>query len=167
MPESLAGLEAIVITVSDSVSRGTSQDASGPEVRSILEHAGAEVLELQIVPDDREQIEKHLISACERAALVITTGGTGVAPRDVTPDATLAVSERVVPGIGESMRRVSLEKTPHAILSRAGGAILGRSLILNLPGSPGGVRDCLNAVLDVIPHAVKLVGEEPTPHLQT
>lgn len=167
MPESLAGLKAVVITVSDSVSQGTAEDLSGPEVRSILEEAGAEVLDLQVVPDDREQIEKHLISACGTATLVITTGGTGVAPRDVTPDATMAVSERIVPGIGESMRRISLEKTPHAVLSRAGGAVLGNSLILNLPGSPGGVRDCLHAVLDVIPHAVRLLGEEPTAHLQT
>lgn len=167
MPESLDGLQAIVITVSDSVSRGAAEDVSGPEVRSILENAGAEVIDLQVVPDDREQIEEHLISACKAAPLVITTGGTGVAPRDVTPDATIAVSDRVVPGVGELMRRVSLEKTPHAVLSRAGGAVLGKTLIINLPGSPGGVRDCLNAVLEVIPHAVKLLNEEPTAHLQT
>lgn len=150
------GYTAAVITVSDKGFAGQREDTGGPLVRSLLEQAGYEVVHTQIVPDEREQIERALIDCAERdIALTVTTGGTGFSPRDVTPEATQAVCERMAPGIAEAMRYESLKVTPRAMLSRAAAGIRARTLILNLPGSPKGARENLEAVLPALEHGLE------------
>ena len=136
---------AKVITVSDRSYRGEREDAGGPAVRALLRQAGYEVGAAEIVPDERERIEAALKKASdeEKIALIVTTGGTGFAPRDVTPEATMAVCEKLAPGIPEAMRAASMRITPKACLSRAAAGIRGRSLIINLPGSPKGACENL------------------------
>lgn len=145
-----------VLTVSDKGSRGQREDLSGPAIGELVATVGAEVARYQIVPDEREQIEAVLKSWAdgEDLDLVLTTGGTGLAPRDVTPEATLAVVDRLVPGLAEAMRAESLKKTPLGMLSRAVAGARGQTLIVNLPGSPRAVRECLGAILPALPHAV-------------
>src|SRR4051812_20562328 len=150
-------IAAAVITVSDSCSRGERKDESGPAVAAALREHGFDVAAIVVVPDEREAIERDIIRACESARLVVTTGGTGIAPRDVTPEATLSVSDRVLPGIGERMRSEGARKTPLAILSRGICAVRGRSLVLTLPGSPSAATESLLAVVDVLPHALELL----------
>lgn len=148
---------AAVVTVSDKGAAGEREDRSGAVVREMLEEAGLEVARREIVPDDVERLEALLREICDEGAdLVVTTGGTGVSPRDVTPEATLAVIDKEVPGLAEAMRAESLRVTPHAMLSRAVCGLRGSSLIVNLPGSPKGARECLQVVLPAVPHALEV-----------
>ena len=159
---------AAVLTVSDGVTHGTRADESGDVAVQLLREAGFEVSDRRVVPDERPDIESALRELASTHGLVVTTGGTGFGPRDVTPEATQAVIERAAPGLAELMRATGLAHTPMAALSRAVAGALGGTLILNLPGSPQGVRESLASVLPVIPHAVELlggaVGGHPTGH---
>jgi molybdopterin adenylyltransferase len=147
---------ALVLTLSDTAAAGNREDLSGPEAARILADTGFEVKAVEILPDDREKIESRLRSACsEGIRLVVTTGGTGLSPRDVTPEATLAVIDRLVPGISELMRAEGIKKTPRAALSRGVAGIRQATLIINLPGSVKGVRECLDAVRPILAHAVE------------
>jgi molybdopterin adenylyltransferase len=149
---------AAVLTVSDGVTNGTRDDESGDVAVQLLGGAGFDVSDRRVVPDERQDIESALRELAATHGLVVTTGGTGFGPRDVTPEATRAVIEREAPGLAELMRAAGLAHTPMAALSRAVAGALGGALILNLPGSPRGVRESLESVLPVIPHAVELLG---------
>jgi molybdopterin adenylyltransferase len=155
-----------ILTISDKGSRGEREDRSGPVIREIIEKAGARVAETAIVPDEVEGIAGKLAAWADggRVDVILTTGGTGLAKRDVTPEATLSVIDRAVPGIAEAMRAVSVAKTPMAVLSRAVAGQRGDCLIINLPGSPKAVTECLEAVLPAIPHAVEIIRGEVTEH---
>lgn len=150
-------MPAAVLTVSDSCSRGEKEDASGPAVAEALERSGFQVVARALVADEREAIQTKLLELCRSARLVVTTGGTGIAPRDVTPEATRAVCDRLIEGISERMRAEGTRKTKFAALSRAACGVRGTSLILNLPGSPAGAVESLAAVADLLPHALELI----------
>jgi molybdopterin adenylyltransferase len=156
-----AVFRARVITCSDSAIRGEREDRSGPAVRDALTKAGFEVDRIVVVADELDSIAAAIEQATAAGArLVVTTGGTGIAPRDVTPEATMRVCQRIVPGFGELMRLRSLEKTPMAPLSRAQAATRGAALVINLPGSTKGAVENLESVLHLIPHALELLGGE-------
>ena len=156
-------IHAGVITVSDKGSRGEREDLSGREIVAMLKDIGAEVLHTTIIPDEVDLIKTTLIEYTDvkKLDLVLTTGGTGVSPRDVTPDATLQVIEKEIPGMAEAMRRESAKYTPHAMISRAVTGMRGTSLIINLPGSPKGVRENLAVVLPALKHAVGKIKGDP------
>ena len=146
-----------ILTLSDKGSIGERVDTSGAAIRELVARLG-EVIEYQILPDERAQISDLLRRWCDQGLdLILTTGGTGFSPRDITPEATLDVVEKVAPGIAEAMRYVGLQKTPHAMLSRGVAGIRGRTLIINLPGSEKAVRENLAAILPALPHALKTV----------
>ena len=156
-----------ILTVSDKGARGERpQDLSAQAVRAVALGMEARVVAYAVVPDEREEIERQLRAWCDAGEVdvVVTTGGTGLAPRDVTPEATLAVIERLVPGMAEAMRAAGVAKTPQAMLSRGVVGTRGRTLILNLPGSPRGVRESLEAVAGVLPHAVETLRGEVGEH---
>ena len=156
-----AGLRAKVLTVSDGVIAGTRQDASGEALGELLAGAGYEVVERRAVADGTESVAGALAELAEGfAGLVVTTGGTGFGPRDLTPEGTRQVVERLAPGLAEAMRLVN----PLGRLSRSVAGTRGRALILNTPGSPRGAVECTEAVLDVVPHALRLLSDEPTSH---
>mgnify|MGYP001063867174 CR=1 FL=1 len=151
-----------ILTISDKGWRGERQDRSGDVVREILSGIDAQIANYDIIPDEKELIAEKLIKWTDkdRVDIIITTGGTGLSPRDVTPEATLSVVDRVVPGFAEAMRLASLKKTPHAMLSRAVVGTRGQCLIINLPGSPKAVRECLEVVLPALPHAMETLKEQ-------
>jgi molybdopterin adenylyltransferase len=159
-------VKAAVLTVSDGVSAGTREDESGDLLAALLGEEGYEV-ERRVVPDDRDVIAEAIAELAEESAVVLTTGGTGLAPRDVTPEATVDVLERPAPGIPEALRADSLAKTPHALLSRGVAGVRGRALVVNLPGSPGGCRDGFEVLRPALKHAVELLAGEATAHRQT
>ena len=149
-----------MLTVSDGVHHGTREDRSGDVLAELLEADGW-VVERRVVPDERDAIGAAIRELASSARVVLTTGGTGVAPRDVTPEATLAVVERVVPGIPEALRADSIAKTPHGLLSRGVAGTIGDALVINLPGSPGGCRDGFAVVAPALRHAVDLLADVP------
>ena len=150
-------MTAAVLTVSDSVALGSRVDASGPALAAALEQAGFTVAAREMVPDERPVIEAALQRLAAKVELVATTGGTGVAERDVTPEATRAVCQRLVEGVAERMRSEGARKTPLAALSRGLCGVCGKALILNLPGSPAAATDSLAAVIGILPHALELL----------
>jgi molybdenum cofactor synthesis domain-containing protein len=159
-------LRFAILTVSDRSSRGERPDASGPALAELVQSQGWQVVRQEIVPDDAESIKDKfkVWSDSDEVDVILATGGTGFAPRDVTPEATLAVVERLTPGINEAMRAASLRVTPHAMLSRAVSGIRRQTLIVNLPGSPKGATENLQVVLPALEHAVRLLREEDAGH---
>src|SRR5215216_5138374 len=153
-----------ILTISDRSSRGEREDASGPALRRLIEAEGWSVTGQAVLPDDESAIREQLISWADGNGMdiILTTGGTGFAPRDVTPEATRFVIERDAPGLAEAMRAASLKITPHAMLSRIVTGIRKRTLIINLPGSPKGAVENLQVVIPVLPHAIQLLREDPT-----
>lgn len=148
---------AIVITVSDSSFRGEREDLSGPAVAEVLEEKGFEMKGSAIVPDEPAQLRDAILDATREAVLIVTTGGTGIAPRDITPDVTRELCDRLIEGIPERMRAEGLKHTPLSVLSRAVCGVRGKTLILNLPGSPKGATESLAAVIDLLPHIIDLL----------
>jgi molybdenum cofactor synthesis domain-containing protein len=159
-------VKAAVLTVSDGVAAGEREDESGAVLAGLLAGEGYEV-ERRIVGDDLEAIADAIVELAEEAALVLTTGGTGLGPRDVTPEATSEVIERPAPGIAEAIRADSVAKTPHGLLSRGVAGVRDRTLVVNLPGSPGGCRDGFAVLKRALPHALALLAGEQTAHRQT
>jgi molybdenum cofactor synthesis domain-containing protein len=159
-------MRAAVLTVSDGVSEGTREDRSGDVLEELLAAEGYEV-ERRVVPDDRDAIADAIAELAGEARLVLTTGGTGLGPRDVTPEATMMVLERAAPGIAEAIRADSIARTPHALLSRGVAGAVGETLVVNLPGSPGGCRDGFAVVRPALGHALELLAGEQGAHRQT
>jgi len=158
---SVAGVRAVVITVSTKGAAGERADESGPAMRDALAAAGHEVISATLVTDDEDKIATAIRDAVRAGAnLVLTSGGTGLSPNDVTPEATRSVIDREVPGIAEALRAGSLAKTPHGMLSRGVAGAIGAALVVNLPGSPRAVRESLEVLLPAVPHAVELLGGE-------
>ncbi len=163
LPASDASLKIGILTISDRSAAGQRPDASGPALEGVIAAQGWVVVRKQIIPDDLAAIRKTLVDWADSGELdiLLTTGGTGFSPRDVTPEATLAVIERAAPGLPEAMRQASLQKTPHAMLSRSVAGIRGRTLIVNLPGSPKAATENLDVILPVLPHAIQILHNNP------
>jgi molybdopterin adenylyltransferase len=159
-------MRGAVLTVSDRVSRGEAEDTSGDLLEELLRGDGYDV-ERRVVADEAQEIAESIEDLAARAAVVLTTGGTGLAPRDVTPEATRTVLQREAPGIAEALRADSIAKTPHGLLSRGVAGVVGRTLVVNLPGSPGGCRDGYAVLRPALGHALSLLADEPTRHAQT
>ena len=159
-------MKAAVLTISDRASRGEAVDGSGDLLEELLRSDGYEV-DRRLVPDEAEQIAVAIEDLAARVPVVLTTGGTGLAPRDVTPEATRTVLQREAPGIAEALRADSISKTPHGLLSRGVAGVLGSTLVVNLPGSTGGCRDGYAVLQPALSHALSLLGGEPTRHQHT
>ncbi len=165
-----AGMSAVVLTVSDRCAQGVQEDLSGPAVQRLLEAAGLPIATAAVLPDEIGEIAhalRHYGAALEEtggSGLIVTTGGTGLAPRDVTPEATRMVCDRFVDGLSERMRAVGLNETPMAPLSRGVCGCVGRTLVVNLPGSPAGAETSLKAILGLLPHALRLLAGAPVEH---
>ena len=159
-------MRAAVLTVSDRVSRGEAEDVSGDLLAELLGGDGHEV-ERAVVPDEADVIAAAIEELASSASLVLTTGGTGLAPRDVTPEATRTVLQREAPGIAEALRADAIARTPHGLLSRGVAGVVGRTLVVNLPGSTGGCRDGYAVLRPALEHAVSLLAAEPTSHRQS
>jgi len=157
---------ACILTISDKGARGEREDRGGPVIREMLSASGCHVVDSEIVPDEKKVIMKRLEEWADsaRADVIVTTGGTGLSERDVTPEATLAVIDREVPGLAEAMRAKTFDRVPTAILSRAAAGMRKKCLIINLPGNPKAVRECLEIILPTIPHAVAIIKGEITEH---
>jgi molybdenum cofactor synthesis domain-containing protein len=152
-------IRVAILTISDSCALGRREDISGQAIEEMLSKDKFQICEKRIVPDERDAIANELIYFSDRAGfdLVFTCGGTGLGPRDVTPEATVSVCERIVPGLGEVMRVEGLKKTPNAILSRGMAGTRKNTLVINLPGSPKAVRECLELIVGILPHAVEMM----------
>jgi molybdopterin adenylyltransferase len=159
-------VKAAVLTVSDRVSRAAADDTSGDLLEQLLRTDGYDV-ERRVVPDEADEIAAAIKGLAAQADLVLTTGGTGLAPRDVTPEATRSVLEREAPGIAEALRADSIAKTPHGLLSRGVAGVVGRTLVVNLPGSTGGCRDGYAVLQAALGHALSLLADKPTRHQHT
>jgi len=161
-----AGLRVAIVTVSDRASRGEREDLSGPALEAAVRESGGEVIGRTVVPDERDAIAAELTRLADdvHAPLILTTGGTGFAPRDVTPEATRAVLHKEAPGLAEHARAEGARKTRHAILSRGVAGIRHSSLIVNLPGSPKGARETFDAILPVLPHALSVLAGSGDEH---
>ena len=159
-------MRAAVLTVSDGVSAGERDDSSGEALEDLLASEGWNVVR-RVVPDERDTIAAAIRDLARSADLIVTSGGTGLAPRDVTPEATLDVVERVAPGIAEALRSDAIRRTPHGMLSRGVAGTLGSTLVVNLPGSRGACRDGFDLLRPALTHAVRLLRDEPTGHRQT
>ena len=159
-------IKTAVLTISDKGSRGERKDLSGPVLKEMMKEIGAEIVYEEIIADEKKAIKKAIIKIADqrKADLILTTGGTGFAERDITPEATLEVIEKEVPGIPEKIRADTISITPQAALSRARAGIRAKTLIINFPGSPKAVRECLESVIDIIPHGVKILKGEITEH---
>jgi molybdenum cofactor synthesis domain-containing protein len=155
-----------ILTISDKGAQGQRHDRSGEVIRETLSQLDSRIIKYDMVPDEKEIIAGKLAEWADGGGvdIILTTGGTGLGQRDITPEATLSVVDKVVPGLAEAMRARSLEKTPMAVLSRATAGVRGKCLIINLPGSPRAVRECLEVVLPAIPHAVEIMKGEVTEH---
>lgn len=156
-------IKVAILTISDRSSKGERDDLSGPRISEQITNRGWSVIKADILSDDREAITSYLVGICDsgEADLILTTGGTGFAPRDQAPEATQAVIERAAPGLAEAMRLASLKKTPHAMLSRGIAGIRGRTLIVNLPGAPRAASENLEVILPVLEHAIALLQDDP------
>jgi len=150
-------IKVAVLTLSDKGSKGQRNDTSGPAIEKLVKKIGAQAVSYDILPDEKALIKKKLISLCKKADLILTTGGTGVSPRDVTPDATKEVIQYEIPGIAEAMRAASLKKTPYAMISRAVAGVRGETVIINLPGSPKAVKENLTVILPVLSHVIEKI----------
>jgi molybdenum cofactor synthesis domain-containing protein len=153
-----------VLTVSDGVSQGTREDASGELAASMLEEHGFRVVERRVIPDGADPVAEAIADLAPGTDLVVTTGGTGLGPRDLTPEGTAMVIEREAPGLAEAMRAVTFGKNPHGMLSRGLAGTVGNTLVINLPGSPRGVEESLDVILPGLDHGIALLVNEPTDH---
>lgn len=150
-------IKVAVLTLSDKGSKGKREDKSGPLIGKIIKKINGKIINYDILPDKKNLIKRKLLSLCNKADLILTTGGTGLSPRDITPEATLEVIKREIPGIAEAMRSKGIKKTPYAMISRAVAGVRGKTLIINLPGSPRAVKENLEVILPALSHAVEKI----------